>query len=155
MLFMFGWQIVCSILVVLLSFFFATTAGIAPVIQSSSEVIESFDEDTPLVVTIGTRLKVLQGKLVQLVCPVSGFPSPKVDWTKGNVLIDEQPERQGVVIFPYNGTSSTLFIRASQQSPRDVVFGCTAYNSGGSATVFSYVTFYGSCRLGCMHVCYP
>ena len=135
--------------------FFATTAGIAPVIQSSSEVIESFDEDTSLVVTIGTRLKVLQGKLVQLVCPVSGFPSPKVDWTKGNVLIDEQPERQGVVIFAYNGTSSTLFIRASQQSPRDVVFGCTAYNSGGSATVFSYVTFYGSCSLGCMHVCYP
>lgn len=136
-------------------FFFATTVGIAPVIQSSSEVIESFDGDTSLVAIIGTRLKVMQGKLVQLVCPVSGFPSPKVDWTKGNVPIDEQSGRQGLAIFPYNGTSSTLFIRGSQQSPRDVMFGCTAYNSGGSATAFSYVTFYGSCRLGCMHVCYP
>lgn len=118
-------------------------------------MIESFGDDTSLVATIGTRLKIIQGKQIELICHVSGFPSPKVDWTKGNELIDQQSERQGLFIFPYNGTSSSLRISGSQQSPQDVVFGCTAYNSGGSATAFSYVTFYGSCRLVCMHICYP
>ncbi|XP_068741513.1 hemicentin-1-like isoform X2 [Montipora capricornis] len=117
-------------------------SSIVPVIQSSSEVIEYLEEGRSLVATIGTRLRVIRGAQIELICPVSGFPTPNVDWVKGNELVDQRFERQGLFIVPYNGTSSTLLIRGSDQFPKDVVFGCNAYNVGGSVSSFSYVTFY-------------
>ena len=113
-------------------------------IESSNEVVEAFEEGKSVVATIGTRLKVVQGTNIDLICRVSGFPTPKVDWVKGNELLDRRFERLGFFIYPYNGTSSTLVIRGSQPSTDDEVYGCTAYNGGGSVTAFSYVTFYGA-----------
>ena len=107
-------------------------------------MIEYLEEGRSLVATIGTRLKVIRGAQIELICPVSGFPTPNVDWVKGNELVDQRFERQGLFIVPYNGTSSTLLIRGSDQFPEDVVFGCNAYNVGGSVSSFSYVTFYGA-----------
>ena len=123
---------------------FFIVAAIPPVIQTSDKVLESFEEGKYLVVTIGTRLKVVQGTKIDLICRVSAFPRPKVSWAKGNEPLDERFERQGFFIYPFNGTSSTLLIRGSRQSSEDEVYGCTAYNGGGSVSAFSYVTFYGT-----------
>lgn len=112
-------------------------------IQSSTEVVESYEEDLYLAVEIGTRLEVIQGAKIDLICRVTGFPTPNVNWVKGNSPLTVSFERQGFYIVPYNGTSTTLLIRGSQPPQEDEVYGCTAYNSGGSVTAFSYVTFKG------------
>ena len=109
-------------------------------IQSSNKTVESFEEGKSVVATIGTRLKLVQGTKIDLICHVSGFPTPTVDWLKGNELLDQRFERQGLFVYPYNGTSTTLLVRGSQPS-LDEVYGCTAYNAGGTVTAFSYVTF--------------
>lgn len=113
-------------------------------IKSSDKVIESYEEDLYLAVEIGTRLEVIQGAQINLICRVTGFPTPSVNWVKGNSPLTVNFERQGFIIVPYNGTSSTLLIRGSQPAQEDEVYGCTAYNSGGSVTAFSYVTFKGA-----------
>ena len=113
-------------------------------IESSSEVVESFEEGKTIVVDIGTRLKVVQGTKIDLICRVSGFPTPTVNWVKGNELLDRRFERLGFFVYSYNDTRSTLLIRGSQPSSDDEVYGCMAYNGGGSVTAFSYVTFYGA-----------
>ncbi|KAL9986930.1 hypothetical protein ACROYT_G001147 [Oculina patagonica] len=116
-------------------------SAIPPVIQSSKKRIESYEEDLHVVVDIGTRLELIQGAKVDLICRVAGFPTPQVNWVKGNVPLDIRFETQGFFIVPYNGTSSTLLIRGTQPAQNDEVYGCTAYNTGGSVTAFSYVTF--------------
>ena len=113
-------------------------------IQSSDKKIESFEENVHLVMDIGTRLEVIKGARIDLICRVTGFPTPRVNWVKGNEQLDERSELQGFVIVPYNGTGSTLLITNTQSAQNDEVFGCTAYNTGGSVTVFSYVTFVGT-----------
>lgn len=118
-------------------------ASIPPVIQSSTDKVESYEEDLYLAVEIGTRLEVIQGAKLDLICRVTGFPTPNVNWVKGNSPLTASFERQGFFIVPYNGTSTTLLIRGSQPPQEDEVYGCTAYNSGGSVTAFSYVTFKG------------
>lgn len=119
-------------------------ASIPPVIQSSTKVVESYEEDLYLALEIGTRLRVIQGAKIDLICRVTGFPTPNVNWVKGNSPLTVSFERQGFFIKPYNGSSSTLSIRGSQPPQEDEVYGCTAYNSGGSVTAFSYVTFKGA-----------
>ena len=113
-------------------------------IQSSQKRIESYEEDLHLVADIGTRLELIQGARVDLVCRVTGFPTPQVNWVKGNVPLDTRFESQGFIIVPYDGTSSKLLIRGTQPAQKDEVYGCTAYNTGGSVTAFSYVTFKGA-----------
>lgn len=113
-------------------------------IQSSDKVVQSFEEGVSLVVNIGTRVRVIQGTKIDLICRVTGFPTPRVNWVKGNLPLDERFEPQGFLIIPYNGTSSTLLIRGSQPAQEDEVYGCTAFSAGGSVTAFSYVTFYGT-----------
>lgn len=112
-------------------------------IESSDKVVESLEEGKSLVVDIGTRLRVVEGTSIDLICRVSGFPTPKVDWVKGNEPLDQRFERQGFFVYPFNGTSSTLLIRGTQRAAEDEVYGCTAYNGGGSVTAFSYVTIKG------------
>ena len=125
---------------------FFLVASIPPVIQSTTKIVESYEEDLYLAVEIGTRLEVIQGAKIDLVCRVTGFPTPNVNWVKGNSPLTVSFERQGFYIVPYNGTSTTLRIRGSQPPQEDEVYGCTAYNSGGSVTAFSYVTFKGALR---------
>jgi len=107
-------------------------------------VIESYEEDLYLAVEIGTRLEVIQGAKIDLICRVTGFPTPSVNWVKRNSPLTASFERQGFFIVPYNGTSTTLLIRGSQPPQEDEVYGCTAYNGAGSDTAFSYVTFKGA-----------
>lgn len=112
-------------------------------IQSDKKDLKSFEEGMYLTVNIGTRLQVIQGTRIDLICRVTGFPTPRVNWVKGNVRLEQRFEGQGLFIVPYDGTVSTLRIRGSQPAQEDEVYGCTAYNAGGSVTAFSYVTFYG------------
>ena len=115
-------------------------------IQSEDRILKSFEEGVSLTVTIGTRLQVIQGTRIDIICRVTGFPTPRVNWVKGNVRLEPRFEAQGISIIPYDGKVSTLLIRGSQPAQEDEVYGCTAYNVGGSVTAFSYVTFYGMRR---------
>ena len=55
-----------------------------------------------LTVNIGTRLQVIQGTRIDLICRVTGFPTPRVNWVKGNVRLEQRFEGQGLFIVPYD-----------------------------------------------------
>ena len=124
------------------SSFLSSSEAFRPVIKSSNGTVESFEE-VSLVVGVGTRLKVVRGASIDLICHASGFPTPRVTWVKGNQPLDERSELQGFYIIPFNGTSTRLLIRGSSEAEKDVFFGCTASNAAGTETVFSYVKFLG------------
>ena len=53
-----------------------------PSIERSEEEV-SWGKESHLTVAVGSRVEIINGSSVTLVCNSSGFPPPKLTWTRG------------------------------------------------------------------------
>lgn len=116
--------------------FFLVIAGEKPRIETSTGRIIGLEGIEEAVVKIGQDLRVVEGLIVRLVCPVRGFPNPEVSWflndrivkTSGRFLVDTR--------------SNSLIVDGIQVQDTGQV-SCTASNSAGSATASSFISIIG------------
>ena len=117
-------------------FCFLVIAGEKPRIETSTGRVIGLEGIEEAVVKIGQDLRVVEGLIVRLVCPVRGFPNPEVSWflndrivkTSGRFLVDTR--------------SNSLIVDGIQVQDTGQV-SCTASNSAGSATASSFISIIG------------
>ena len=120
-------------------------AGEKPRIETSTGRVVGLEGIEEAVVKIGQDLRVVEGLIVRLVCPVRGFPTPEVSWflndrivkTSGRFLVDTR--------------SNSLIVDGIQLQDTGQV-SCTASNSAGSATASSYISIIGNTNIDIMMV---
>lgn len=111
-------------------------AGEKPLIETSRGLVIGRKEIEEVVVKIGQYLRVVEGMIVRLECPVRGFPTPEVSWflndrllkTSGRFLVDTR--------------SNWLIVDPIQLEDTGQV-SCTASNSAGSANASSFISVIG------------
>lgn len=111
-------------------------AGEKPLIETSRGLVIGRKEIEEVVVKIGQYLRVVEGMIVRLECPVRGFPAPEVSWflndrllkTSGRFLVDTR--------------SNWLIVDPIQLEDTGQV-SCTASNSAGSANASSFISVIG------------
>ena len=64
-----------------------------PSIERSTKAV-SWDTESPLTVAVGSRVEIINGSSVTLICNSSGFPLPKLTWTRGieAIPVDDEYE---------------------------------------------------------------
>jgi len=92
-----------------------------PSIERSEEEV-SWGKESLLTVAVGSRVEIMNGSSVTLVCNSSGFPSPKLTWTRG---IEDLPNDDNHVI-----GEQTLTINDVHYEDADE-YTCTAANQAG------------------------
>ena len=129
-----------SRLITVCQFFFVAfvldLAAEKPRIESSTGRVIGLEGIEEVVVKIGQDLRVVEGLIVRIVCPVRGFPTPEVSWflndrmlkTSGRFLIDTR--------------SNSLIVNGIQLQDTGQV-SCMATNSAGQARESSFVSIIG------------
>ena len=115
---------------------FFIIAGEKPRIETSTGRVIGLEGIEEAVVKIGQDLRVVEGLIVRLVCPVRGFPTPEVLWflndrpvkTSGRFLVDTR--------------SNSLIVDGIQLQDTGQA-SCTASNSAGSARASSFISIIG------------
>lgn len=115
---------------------FLVVAAEKPRIETSTGRVIGLEGIEEAVVKIGQDLRVVEGLIVRLVCPVRGFPTPEVSWflndrmlkTSGRFLIDTR--------------SNSLIVDGIQLQDTGQV-SCMASNSAGQARESSFVSIIG------------
>ena len=92
-----------------------------PSIERSEEEV-SWGKESLLAVAVGSRVEIINASSVSLVCNSSGFPPPKLTWTRG---IEALPNDNN-----YEIGKKTLTIRDVQYANADE-YTCTAANQAG------------------------
>lgn len=98
----------------------------------------SWDKVSPLTVAVGSRVEIINGSSVTLRCNSSGFPSPKLTWTRGIEAIPVNDK--------YEIGEQTLTIRNVQHADVDE-YTCTATNQAGQDAATTELVVKGASRL--------
>ena len=101
------------------------------------------------VVKIGQDLRVVEGLIVRLVCPViRGFPAPQVTWFLNDRLV-ESSER-----FLIDTRSNSLIVNGIHLQDTGQV-SCVASNGAGQATESSFISILSKARLAAFLYLFP
>lgn len=115
---------------------FLIVAGEKPRIETSTGRIIGLEGIEEAVVKIGQDLRVVEGLIVRLVCPVRGFPTPEVTW-----LLNDRPVKTSGR-FLVDTRSNSLIVDGIQLQDTGQVL-CTASNSAGTARASSFISIIG------------
>ena len=122
-------------------FFIAVTE---PKIQSKVGEVEFFKDFSPVTTTIGQTITAMRGVALTLLCPVEGFPPPKISWRTNFRLLSATDERRGYKISTLNRTVGALVLNGTKlNSNEKMTFVCVASNVAGSTEVQSTVVLKG------------
>jgi len=114
-----------------------SVAAEKPEIESSSGRVTGIEGMEEAVVKIGQDLRVVEGLIVRLICPVSrGFPTPQVTWFLNDRLV-QSSER-----FLIDRRSNSLILNGIDLEDTGQV-SCVANNSAGQASESSFISILG------------
>lgn len=120
--------------------FFLVLAVEMPRIEKSTGRVIGLEGIEEAVVKIGQDLRVVEGLIVRLVCPVRGFPTPEVSW----FLNDRMLKSSGR--FLIDSRSNSLIVDGIQVRDTGQV-SCLAKNCAGQARESSFVSIIGRDKL--------
>ena len=95
----------------------------------------SWEKESLLTVAVGSRVEIINGSSVTLVCNSSGFPSPELTWTRG---IEALPSDSNHEI-----SEQSLTIRDVQYVDANE-YTCTATNQAGQDAATTELVVKGS-----------
>ena len=125
-------------------FFCILTAAVPQIILSKTGAVEFMKDLKPVNVTIGQSVTAIRGVVLTLLCPVEGFPLPKVSWRTTLRLITLLDEQKGYQIRMHNETVGTLVLNGTKvKSGLKVTYVCVASNIVASTEAYSSVVLKG------------
>ena len=116
---------------------FLSLAAEKPEIESSTGRVIGVEGIEEALVKIGQNLRVVEGLIVRLVCPITrGFPTPQVTWYLNDRQV-KSSER-----FLIDSRSNSLIVNGIHLQDTGQV-SCVASNGAGQATESSFISILG------------